>query len=236
MYIRLLLQCSPRRSRTRVLSLVLPTAPSLLPCDYTHILPELFVNLYYFGAPLRPTLYKVWGKSEEVMTHTGLLTIDRNAQEAPFTITHLIYAPRISRPLGVQLPIATTICGCNCAPADGSWIFQQEYQNGRESIFSYRSSCCRVVLHVAIFPGRRRMVNRNDMTFVEEDWNPETRSLDFKESTMVRMKVYVGANLKPFCPAQRRVCTAPTNGSRSNRQGAPLGSTLDYCGQSIASS
>lgn len=166
---------------------------SLLPCDYAHVLPEVFINLYYFGAPLRPSLYKVWGNSEEVRRHTGLLTIDRNAQDAVFSVTHMIHSPRVSRPLGVQLPIATTICGCNWDPVDGSWLFATEHQNGQESIFSYRSSCCGVVLHAAIFPGRRRSVRRNDTLFTEEDWNPETRNMEFKESTMVRMKVYVSA-------------------------------------------
>jgi hypothetical protein len=63
--------------------------------------------------------------------------------------------------------------------------------NGRESIFVYRSDCCKVVLQVAIFPSRRRTIIRNGTVFVEENWNVATRSFDFKESTMVRMKVLV---------------------------------------------
>lgn len=151
------------------------------------------MNLYYFGAALRPSLYKVWGQSEEGREHTGLLVIDRNAQEEQFSVTHLMHSPPTSRPLGVQLPIATTICGCPSDPPGGSWSYVKERQNGRETIFSYNSSCCRLVLHVAIFPGRRRRIDKNDTFFVEEDWNPDARALDFKESTMVRMVVQVSS-------------------------------------------
>lgn len=139
-------------SRTKVLSLVLPSAPSFLPCNYTHILPELFINLYYIGAPLRVSLYKVWGMSEEARRHAGLLSIERNAQELSFSVTHLMYSPRTSRPLGVDLPIVTTVCGRNWDPAKGFWIFSKECPNGKESIFTYKSSCCGLMLHVAVFP------------------------------------------------------------------------------------
>lgn len=136
--------------------------------------------------------------SEEARKHTGLLTMDRNSQEAAFSVTRIVHSPKASRPLGVQLPSATTICGCNWDPIEGSWIFIKENLLAGESLFRYRSSCCGVVLLAAIFPGRRRSIVRNGTLFVEEDWNSEIRSFDFKESTMVRMKVYVSTKLLLF--------------------------------------
>ncbi|KAG9083459.1 hypothetical protein FRC06_004524 [Ceratobasidium sp. 370] len=171
---------------SRVLSLVLPTCGAILPCDYAHMLPELFLNIYYFGTDLRPSLYKVWGKSEEVRTHTGLLAIDRKTRETSFSITKLLHSERASRPLGVQLPDSSSICGC--WSGQEGWIYRKEFPNGRESIFTYQSECCGVEIHVAVFPSRRRTIKKNDTTFTEEDWNPDTLAFDFKESTMVRMK------------------------------------------------
>jgi hypothetical protein len=187
-------RCSRSAFSTRVLSLVLPTTGSLLLCDYAHILPELFLNLYYFGTDLRPSLYKVWGKSAEVQKHTGLLIIDRKAKELPFSITKLLHSPPVSRPLGVQLPIASSICGCYSGFTDeGTWIFRKEVPNGRESIFLYQSGCCGVELQVAIFPGRRRTICRSGTIFTEEDWDVASRSFEFRECTMVRMMVFVSA-------------------------------------------
>ncbi|KAG8736718.1 hypothetical protein FRC10_009027 [Ceratobasidium sp. 414] len=176
---------------TRVSSLVLPTSTSVLPCDYAHVLPELLFNLYYFGADLRSSLYKVWGKSEEVRTHTGLVTIDRQTTGTPFSITKLLHSQPDSRPLGVQLPSAWSVCGCpSDEDQDGVWIYGKEVHNVGESIFLYRTKCCGVQLQVAVFPGRRRTINRNGTIFTEESWNPDSRSFDFRESTMVRMKIF----------------------------------------------
>ncbi|KAG9099552.1 hypothetical protein FRC06_005155 [Ceratobasidium sp. 370] len=182
---------------TMVLSLVLPTSPSILLCDYAHILPEIFLNLYYFGADLRPSLYKVWGKSAEVMTHTGLLTIDRKAKDLPFSITKLLHSPLDVRPLGVQLPSASSVCGCfSDDDDDGTWVLKKQAVIGPESIFVYQSACCGVGLQLAVFPSRRRMIKRNDIMFTEEDWDPETQSFQFVESRMVRMITVTGL-LKP---------------------------------------
>jgi hypothetical protein len=197
-------------------------------------LPELLLNLYYFGTDLRPSLYKVWGKSEEVRKHTGLLIFDRKVKEMPFSITKVQHAPILSRPLGVHLPTKLSICGCNSARDDeGTWIHKREVPNGRESIFIYRSACCATELQVAIFPGRRRTIQRNDTLFVEEDWNVASRSFDFKECAMVRMKVFVSVHLV------KDVCFLFTyenaSAMMSSKQAPPCALTdaLDKCRKSV---
>ncbi|QRW09537.1 ATPase [Ceratobasidium sp. AG-Ba] len=175
---------------SRLLSLVLPTAPFLLYSDFLHLFPELFLSLYYLGTDLRSTIYRVWGKSDEVRRHTGLIVFDRRDRESDVACTRLCYAPRTSRPLGVQLPAAWSICGC---PDDGvgqdDWRFLKEQQHRKETIFSYRSACCGVQLNVAILPFKLRSIKRNDESFIEEDWQSATRQFPFRDSTMVRMKI-----------------------------------------------
>ncbi|KAG9095921.1 hypothetical protein FRC06_009242 [Ceratobasidium sp. 370] len=112
---------------TMVLLLVLPTSPSIRLCSYTQILPENFLSLYYyFNTALRPSLYKVWGKSAEVMTHTGLLTINQKAKDLLFSITKIQHLPPDVRLLGIQLPSASSVCGCfSDDDDDGMWALNK---------------------------------------------------------------------------------------------------------------
>jgi hypothetical protein len=183
-------------SRTRCLSLVLPTVHSLMPSEYTHIFGEVFLNLYYFGADLRATLYRVWGKSPEARHHTGLLVMDRQTTSGMLAITKLMHAPRTRQPYGVCLPETSSVCGCT--DGEPKWVFKTEKSHGREIIFIYLSSCCRVELQVGIYPGRRRLVSKFEATFAEEDWNPQTRSFDFLETRMVRMITFVSVSHRPY--------------------------------------
>ncbi|CCO34320.1 hypothetical protein BN14_08417 [Rhizoctonia solani AG-1 IB] len=52
---------------TPYLSLVVPSTTTLLMCDFVPIFPELFLNLYYFGAALETSLFSAWGKSKEAL-------------------------------------------------------------------------------------------------------------------------------------------------------------------------
>ncbi|KAG8724031.1 hypothetical protein FRC09_000706 [Ceratobasidium sp. 395] len=178
---------------TGVLSFVVPTVCSALPSDFAFMLSEIFISLYYFGADLLPTLYKVWGRSEEARYHTGLLNVERKKKEEPFSVTRLFYAPRDRRPLGVDLPVASTICGCRSdTPEHRTWDYVRDRHNeGGELVFICESVCCKTLLYVAIFHRRRRSVKRHDLVFVEEDWESSTHKFLFNDSTMVRMKVFV---------------------------------------------
>ncbi|QRW13702.1 ATPase [Ceratobasidium sp. AG-Ba] len=177
---------------TPVKSLVLPTVSAALNADISPILPELMLNLYYFGRDLRDSIYKVWGQSDEARVHTGLLVMDRVLASQPFNCAKLSYSPVCSRPLGVTLPEAWTICGCPCPPhGQLSWMLLKEVkEHKREALFAYKSLCCGLELHLAVFISRLRQTIRNELPFTEEDWDQETSSFGFNPSTMVRMTVY----------------------------------------------
>ncbi|GAB1527619.1 hypothetical protein RhiTH_010795 [Rhizoctonia solani] len=49
-------------------------------------MPEIFVNLYYFGAGLDRTLFGVWGRSKEARIHTGLVIMDRAEQKLTLNV------------------------------------------------------------------------------------------------------------------------------------------------------
>ncbi|KAG9124106.1 hypothetical protein FRC07_012824 [Ceratobasidium sp. 392] len=173
---------------SRYLSILLPTTSNLQQGEYLHMLPELFLNIYYFGSDLRSAIYRVWGKSPEVRHHTGLLIMDRKVPGEMLSVTKLTYSPPKYRPFGVGLPEAGSVCGC--LEEEAGWEYKKEVPHGREVLFVYSSKCFHVQLHVAIYPGRRRMVVMFGCNFTEEDWNLDTRSFEFKESTMVRMKTF----------------------------------------------
>ncbi|KAG8713770.1 hypothetical protein FRC11_011061, partial [Ceratobasidium sp. 423] len=157
--------------KTPFLSLVMPSTCSLMMSEYVTMLPEIFVNLYYFGAPLESTLFRVWGKSKE---HLEVRKIE--------------YAPRSSRPLGVCLPLLHTICGC-LEGADAEWAFKKELQNSPEVIFIYRSRCCGVELQVGIHPNERRQLVYHEVSFIMESWNRAKGKFNFHEARSVRMKI-----------------------------------------------
>ncbi|QRW09579.1 hypothetical protein RhiLY_08578 [Ceratobasidium sp. AG-Ba] len=180
--------------QTSYLSVLLPTATNLLLSDYSHILPEILMNLYYLGSDLRSACQRVWGRSREARYHTGLLFIDRSHTQERFLITKVMHAPPKHRPYGLFLPDCWTICGCSSKKA--KWVYKTEKPHGKEFIYLYLSSCGHVDLRVAVFPSRRRIVQRSGESFVEEDWDREKRMFHFHESTAVRMLTQPGSEAK----------------------------------------
>ncbi|QRV78018.1 hypothetical protein RhiJN_06033 [Ceratobasidium sp. AG-Ba] len=181
---------------TRFLSLVLPTATNLMMSDYSHILPEIFLNIYYFGSPLRSSCNRVWGRSVDARYHTGLLFIDRATPQEQFLVTKILHAPPQHRPYGLTLPDCSSICGCTSGQP--KWTYKTEKQHRKEFIYIYISSCRHVDLRVAVYPSRRRIVERFGTQFVEEDWDKEKRQFHFDEPTMVRMLVQPGHTAAPL--------------------------------------
>ncbi|KAF8750290.1 hypothetical protein RHS01_09347 [Rhizoctonia solani] len=173
--------------RTPYQSFVTPSTSSLLMCDYIPIFPEIFLNLYYFGTALEPALYRVWGKSKEARSHTGLMLFTRSPESVEMQVKAISYAPIASRPLGVPLPLLQTICGCD---NDGmKWSFKKTFVNGLEAIFIYRAPCCQVELQVGIYPGNRQKFVQHEMHFVVENWDRESDTFTFNDSDNVKMKI-----------------------------------------------
>ncbi|KAG9083825.1 hypothetical protein FRC06_004357, partial [Ceratobasidium sp. 370] len=91
-------------------SIVFPSAPQLLPQFFINFMPELFAQLYYFGAPLRSALLRTWGKSLEARAHTGLVIMDRKHWEGEeLTVTKFEHAPQSTRPFGFELPMVPSL-------------------------------------------------------------------------------------------------------------------------------
>jgi hypothetical protein len=153
--------------------------------DYMHILPEVLLNLYYFCSDIRASFYRVWGKSVEARYHTGLLFIDRKASHEHFSITKVLHAPDKHRPYGVILPDPSSICGCDANKT--KWVYKTDMVHGAEVFFAYSSSCRHTDLHVAVYPGNRRLIQKWGTQFIEESWDQTTHSFTFRESSMVRM-------------------------------------------------
>ncbi|KAG8774396.1 hypothetical protein FRC12_001992 [Ceratobasidium sp. 428] len=80
-------------------SAVFPYAPSILPTRYIEFFPEMFVHLFYFGAPLRSALLRTWAKSFDARQQTGLLGMDRvHWRAGPLDVRKIEHAPFNSRP------------------------------------------------------------------------------------------------------------------------------------------
>ncbi|KAG8682301.1 hypothetical protein FRC09_016865 [Ceratobasidium sp. 395] len=186
-------------STTPFVSMVLPTTSSLLIHEWARILPELFVNLYYFGAGLENSLLRIWGKSTGVRKHTGILLMERAGRGSEFNVKKYMHSPPASRPYGVELPVSNSICGCR---SDSKWRYKTEIQNRLEVVFVYRSSCCEVELQVAIHATHRRRIKMYDTTITEEFWHYATQSFLFTERENVAMRVFPpnpnGPPRKPF--------------------------------------
>ncbi|CEL53175.1 hypothetical protein RSOLAG1IB_11307 [Rhizoctonia solani AG-1 IB] len=172
---------------TPYLSLVVPSTTTLLMCDFVPIFPELFLNLYYFGAALETSLFSAWGKSKEARTHTGLTLFSRTARNSEIEVKTILYTPVASRPFGVPLPVMQSICGCR----DGTtWTYKTRRLNQLEYIHIYRAPCCQVELQVAIYPGDRLQYLKHEMCFNIERWDSITQRFNFNECDNVRMKIF----------------------------------------------
>ncbi|KAG8795542.1 hypothetical protein FRC12_012981 [Ceratobasidium sp. 428] len=174
-------------STTPFMSLLLPTTCSLLIHEWARLLPELFVNIYYFGVGLENSVLRIWGKSTGLRRHTGILLMEQPTRGSTFNVKKYMHSPPASRPFGVELPVATTLCGCQ---SEARWRYKTEKQNGLEVVFLYRSACCGLDLQVAIHPNHRRRVKMYDTTMTEEHWHRATQSFLFTERENVSMRVF----------------------------------------------
>jgi hypothetical protein len=158
------------------------------------MLPELFVHLYYFGAPFRASILRIWAVNREARAHTGIVLMDRLKRDEAFRVSKFIHSPTNRRPLGVDLPEPTTVCGCD--DSDAGWKSVKTLAGfGDEKIFIFDSTCCQMRLEVAIKLGRRNELKMHGTTVTEEVWNYESMSFEFTEFNMVAMKTLVSLSL-----------------------------------------
>ncbi|CAE6494132.1 unnamed protein product [Rhizoctonia solani] len=169
------------------LSILLPSVYSLTVPDYTNILPELFVHLYYFGAPFRASILRVWAVDREARAHTGIVLMDRTDCKHAFRVSKFIHSPTNRRPFGVDLPEPTTVCGCQ--DYDARWKVVKRMDGFQdEKVVILKLTCCQTQLQVAIKPGQRQELTMHGTTVTEEVWNIESMSFEFNEFDMVAMR------------------------------------------------
>ncbi|KAF8597010.1 hypothetical protein BDV93DRAFT_513685 [Ceratobasidium sp. AG-I] len=167
-------------------SILLPTTGVLMASAYVNTLPELFLELYYFSSPLRSAALRVWAKSRETRAHTGLLLMERSDWKTEsLYVSRFEHAPPESRPIGVRLPMVDSLCGC--WDSEGTWSRRYQSKNHGEHFFYYGSTCCSVELHIAIYEGRRQILNAHGTTIVEETWDSEQKKFTFDRARMVTM-------------------------------------------------
>jgi hypothetical protein len=197
-----------RHSRA-YLSFLLPSVHALVPCDYTSMLPELFVHLYYFGSPFRSLLLEVWANSENTRSHTGLVLIDRKHRDSSLEVNKFLYSPSNTRPLGIDLPLTVTLCGCEIP--DARWKLKATREGQKEQISIFLSTCCKTELQVAIYPGLCRILKMHGTTVTVEPWDSVAGNFQFTEVDMVAMRVVVSRQyvIAPVLLADPRPTQSP---------------------------
>ncbi|KAG9103188.1 hypothetical protein FRC06_011845 [Ceratobasidium sp. 370] len=168
-------------------SFVMPTMPALSQPLFLSILPELFAQLYYFGSPFRSTLLRTWVKSGDARAHTGLIVMQRARLGDTLSVSRFEHAPSTSRPVGFDLPMIPSLCGC--WNKDNLWDCRHVSFKFGEQFYFLRTSCCSFELHVAIYKGPRKLLDAYGTTIMEEPWHEETKNFAWDPSRMVRMKI-----------------------------------------------
>jgi hypothetical protein len=157
------------------------------------MLPELFVHMYYFGAPLQSALLRVWAKSRQLRVHTGLLIIQRPRRGEEVEAIRLTYAPDSSKPMGMDLPMTASVCGC--WDKESRWQAVHRHHRHGEDFQYLRSTCCGTELHIAVFNEHRRRIHVHGTTVYVERWDAHSSRFPFDTSRMVAMRVSV-SNVK----------------------------------------
>ncbi|KAG9096977.1 hypothetical protein FS749_007348 [Ceratobasidium sp. UAMH 11750] len=165
-------------------SVLLPYAPTVTLDAYGPLLPDLVVQLYYMKAPFESALLLSWLKNRQCRVHTDLLTIETG--EAP-TCKLYAYAPISQRPLGVDLPIAITLCRCPDEACRWNKVRAPKETRG-EQVFLFKSQCGRVILHVAVYARALAIREAHGVTFTVQTAGPDKWELPFDPRTMVTMK------------------------------------------------
>lgn len=209
-------------------SLVLPTADSVIPSLYSTMLPDLFVHLYYNGTAFKSTLTRIWAKCRPVRLHTGLLVMERRSRGAKLEVERFLFAPKDSRPLGVELPTPRSLCGCWDRP--GQWVGVYSHAKFSEHFSFLRSTCCRIELLVAIFLGPRHAIHIHGTTIAVETWDMETGAFPFNRFRMVAMRASVSSDLSTITQSHRISSLAGTHQGGTGPRRASW--TMDFSGSS----
>lgn len=135
------------------------------------MMPELFVQLYYNSTPFKKALLQVWAKSKRARFHTDLLVIDGPRDGAHQSIQKWIFAPEKSRPWGIDLPAANTLCGCPAIQAGWKSRYQNNSGKYGEYFHCFTSRCGHSEIAVAVFTEGQKQVDIGGTHVVMHDFD-----------------------------------------------------------------
>ncbi|KAG8732398.1 hypothetical protein FRC10_000947, partial [Ceratobasidium sp. 414] len=178
-------------NETKWASIVLPTAPSVIPEEYASMFPEMFMQLYYNTAPLKSALVKTWSRSTRSREHTDLLVIEYPGDPAKRTIQKFCYAPASSRPWGVDTPLARSFCNCVENDSEVRWVRRRGFRGTKfgEYFGTLHSSCKHTVLYVAVFAKDFRQVQISGTAIVVQPYSEQLKCFPLDSHERFRFEV-----------------------------------------------
>ncbi|KAG8719759.1 hypothetical protein FRC09_010664 [Ceratobasidium sp. 395] len=181
-------------------SVLFASAPSVSPTRFVDFFPELFVHLFYFGAPFQSSVLRTWAKSYDARQQTGLVIMDRaHWRDGPLGVQKIEHAPYISSPYGHDLPMIPSLCGC-WDQAPHHWRLRFSDSDFGEWFGYYVSSCCAVELHVAVYTAHRTVRDIHGTTIVQEVWDSGSARFLFDSKTMICVEISVsGLRAQDVC-------------------------------------
>jgi hypothetical protein len=156
------------------------------------MLPELFVQVYYYSLPLRSSLLRVWATSKRARKHTDVLLFERSKEDGNVSLQKFCNAAEGSRPWGVDLPVARSFC--NCVDSDDKCRWKRTHtekpQKFKEHFACFRSTCHHTDLQLAVFAEgfTVREINGTHIVVQDFDWSMGRFPLDDRRA--YSMKVF----------------------------------------------
>lgn len=173
-------------------SIVLPAAPSVSPEEYATILPELFMQLYYNGLPLKSSLLRIWATSKRARVHTDLFVVDRPEFGAKISVQKYSYAAN-NRPWSIDLPVGRSFCACASKEEESQWRqlpLTSKLRFG-EHFACYRSKCDHADLQIAIYVEGFELRSVRGTQVLLQDYDFDLRCFPFDTHDRFCMKVSV---------------------------------------------
>ncbi|KAG8706921.1 hypothetical protein FRC08_000791 [Ceratobasidium sp. 394] len=156
-------------SGTKWDALIAPSAPAVFSPDFVSMLPNLVAQTQFIQFELEPALLRCWLKTPRVRDHTDLYVLTRKSREEAVKASVWIHAPTWRRPWGIELP--ALLCVCSCAAVSGKssgWVkrYGRTATEFGEVYLFFSTSCCRHELHLAIYTGTLKLLDRHGTNVV----------------------------------------------------------------------
>ncbi|KAG8731063.1 hypothetical protein FRC10_002062 [Ceratobasidium sp. 414] len=151
-------------SKSKWDALIAPSAPAVYSPDFTALLPDLLAQILFIQFDLEPALMRCWLKMPRVRDHTDLFVFSRPSREEEVKGSIWIHSPSWRRPWGIELPAVCCVCSCASSLGKASgWIkrYMRPASSFGEAYYFFSTSCCQYELHLAIFTGPLKLLERH---------------------------------------------------------------------------